>query len=146
MPRATLFGRPLPDGGTIGVPATSSPYFNRSEVLRGVEWWESMGYHVKLGRSVWAQDDYVALHSAGKSYLKQQPIASLEAMLDPAVFVRIHRSFVVRLDRIARIEPYAKESKIAILHDGARLAVSRTGYARLLEAMGDSQGNRSSTR
>ena len=93
-----------------------------------------------------AQDDYVALHSAGKSYLKQQPIASLEAMLDPAVFVRIHRSFVVRLDRVARIEPYAKESKVAILHDGARLAVSRTGYARLLEAMGDSQGNRSSTR
>jgi muramoyltetrapeptide carboxypeptidase len=60
MPRATLFGRPLPDGGTIGVPATSSPYFNRSEVLRGVEWWESLGYHVKLGRSVWAQDDYMA--------------------------------------------------------------------------------------
>ena len=60
MPHATLFGKPLPDGGTIGVPATSSPYFNRSEVLRGVEWWESHGYRVKLGKSVWTQDDYVA--------------------------------------------------------------------------------------
>jgi muramoyltetrapeptide carboxypeptidase len=60
MEAATLFGRPLPDGGTIGVPAPSSPYFNRSEVLRGVEWWEGLGYKVKLGRSVWERDDYMA--------------------------------------------------------------------------------------
>jgi two-component system LytT family response regulator len=86
---------------------------------------------------VQAQDDYVALHSAGKSYLKQQPIASLEAILDPARFVRIHRSAIVNLERVARIEPYAKESRIAILHDGTRLPISRSGYARLLEAMGD---------
>jgi two-component system LytT family response regulator len=93
-----------------------------------------------------AQDDYVALHSGGKNYLKQQPIAELEAALDPARFVRIHRSAIVNLERVARIEPYGKESRIAILTDGTRLPVSRTGYARLLEAMGDSQGNRSSTR
>ena len=93
-----------------------------------------------------AQDDYVALHSAGKSYLKQQPIASLESQLDPARFVRIHRSVIVNLERVARIEPYGKESRLAILSDGARLPVSRAGYARLLEAMGDSQGNRNTTR
>lgn len=93
-----------------------------------------------------AQDDYVALHSAGKSYLKQQPIASLEALLDPARFVRIHRSVIVNLERVARIEPYGKDSRLAILTDGTRLPVSRSGYARLLEAMGDSQGNRSATR
>jgi two-component system LytT family response regulator len=93
-----------------------------------------------------AQDDYVALHSAGRTHLKQQPIASLEAALDPARFVRIHRSAIVNLERVARIEPYGKESRIAILHDGTRLPVSRSGYARLLEAMGDSQGKRSSTR
>lgn len=93
-----------------------------------------------------AQDDYVALHSEGKSYLKQQPIGELEAALDPAVFVRIHRSAIVNLERVARIEPYAKDSRIAILRDGTRLPVSRSGYTRLLEAMGDSQGNRSSTR
>jgi len=85
-----------------------------------------------------AQDDYVALHSAGKCYLKQQSIASLEAALDPARFVRIHRSAIVNLERVARIEPYGKESRIAILADGTRLPVSRAGYARLLEAMGDS--------
>lgn len=93
-----------------------------------------------------AQDDYVALHSGGKSYLKQQPIAALEAALDPARFVRIHRSAIVNLERVARIEPYGKESRIAILTDGTRLAVSKSGYARLLEAMGDSHGSRSSTR
>jgi two-component system LytT family response regulator len=93
-----------------------------------------------------AQDDYVALHSEGKSYLKQQPIAAVEELLDPARFVRIHRSAIVNLERVARIEPYGKESRIAILRDGTRLPVSRAGYARLLEAMGDSQGNRSSTR
>ncbi|HUP02581.1 MAG TPA: LytTR family DNA-binding domain-containing protein [Bryobacteraceae bacterium] len=93
-----------------------------------------------------AQDDYVALHSGGKQYLKQQPIAALEASLDPARFVRIHRSYLVNLERVARIEPYGKDSRLAILADGARLPVSRSGYARLLESMGDSQGNRNSTR
>ncbi len=98
-----------------------------------------------------AQDDYVALHSEGKTYLKQQPIGNLEAALDPAVFVRIHRSTIVNLERVARIEPWGKESRIAILTDGTKLPVSRSGYARLLEAMGEtggagSQGNESSTR
>jgi muramoyltetrapeptide carboxypeptidase len=58
--RATRFGRPLPDGGTIGVAAAASPYDSRSDVLRGVEWWEARGYRVKLGAGVWERDDYVA--------------------------------------------------------------------------------------
>ena len=95
---------------------------------------------------VQAQDDYIALHSAGKSYLKQQPIAELEGQLDPARFVRIHRSAIVNLERVTRIEPYGKDSRLAILADGARLPVSRSGYARLIEAMEGSQGKRSDTR
>lgn len=78
-----------------------------------------------------AQDDYVALASQGKKHLKQQTIASLEACLDPNCFVRIHRSYIVNLERVSRIEPYGKDSRLAILSDGARLPVSRTGYARL---------------
>jgi two-component system LytT family response regulator len=93
-----------------------------------------------------AQDDYVALHSEGRAYLKQQSIASLEAALDPARFVRIHRSALVNLERVERIEPYGKESRVAILAGGVQLPVSRSGYARLLQAMGDSQGRRSTTR
>jgi muramoyltetrapeptide carboxypeptidase len=58
--QATRFGKPLPDRGTIGVVAAASPYDSRSDVLRGVEWWESRGYRVKLGAGVWERDDYVA--------------------------------------------------------------------------------------
>ena len=52
--------KPLPPGGTIGVAAPASPYDARSEVLRGVEWWESQGFRVKLADHVYARDDYVA--------------------------------------------------------------------------------------
>ena len=78
-----------------------------------------------------AQDDYVALHSQGKSYLKQQTISSLEATLDPEQFIRIHRSSIVNIERVARIEPYTKDSRMAVLTDGTQLPVSRAGYDRL---------------
>ena len=78
-----------------------------------------------------AQDDYVALASEKHKYLKQQTIASLEAALDPKQFLRIHRSYIVNLDRVAKIEPYGKDSKVAILTDDTRLPVSRSGYDRL---------------
>jgi two-component system, LytTR family, response regulator len=84
-----------------------------------------------------AQDDYVALASQGRKHLKQQTIASLEAGLDPARFVRIHRSYIVNFERVARIEPYGKDSRLAILGDGTRLPVSRAGYARLKSLMED---------
>jgi muramoyltetrapeptide carboxypeptidase len=57
---ATRFGRPLPEGGTIGVTAPSGPYFNRSDIERPLAWWRDRGYQVNLADSVWAQDDYVA--------------------------------------------------------------------------------------
>jgi two-component system, LytTR family, response regulator len=82
-----------------------------------------------------AQDDYVAFKSAGKQYLKDQTLAAVEAMLDPARFVRIHRSFILNIDRIAKVELYAKDSRMAILRDGTRLPVSRAGYARLSERL-----------
>ncbi len=78
-----------------------------------------------------SQDDYVSLHSEGKSYLKQQTIAALETMLDPEQFVRIHRSYLVNLARVERIEPYTKDSRVAVLTGGVRLPVSRAGYDRL---------------
>jgi len=78
-----------------------------------------------------AQDDYVSLASQGKKYLKQQTISSLETALDPKNFVRIHRSYLVNLERVSRLEPYGKDTHVLILNDGARLPVSRSGYARL---------------
>ena len=82
-----------------------------------------------------AQDDYVSFRSEGKSYLKDQTLGVTESLLDPARFVRIHRSYLLNIERIARVELYAKDSRIAILRDGARLPVSRAGYARLAKLL-----------
>jgi two-component system LytT family response regulator len=78
-----------------------------------------------------AQDDYVALVAEGKKHLKQQTISSLESALDPTRFMRIHRSYIVNLERVARVEPYGKDSHVAVLANGTQLPVSRAGYARL---------------
>lgn len=78
-----------------------------------------------------ALDDYVSLVTEGKKHLKQQTLSGLGLALDPKLFVRIHRSYLVNLERVTRIEPYGKDSKVAILTNGVRLPVSRAGYARL---------------
>ena len=78
---ATRFGKPLPDGGTIGVPAPSGPWFNRSDILRSVEWYEERGYRVKLADGAWDRDDYVA----GDPKARARDIAAMFA--DPEVDV-----------------------------------------------------------
>jgi two-component system, LytTR family, response regulator len=83
-----------------------------------------------------AQDDYVALRSESKSWLKQQTIASLEAALDPRRFVRLHRSYLVNVERIARIEQNTKDTWQAVLTDGSKIPVSRSGYARFNALIG----------
>ncbi len=80
-----------------------------------------------------AQDDYVALHTRGKTHLKQQTITQLESCLDPSRFVRVHRSFLLNLERITKVEPYTKDTRIAVLSDGTQIPVSRSGYLRLKE-------------
>jgi muramoyltetrapeptide carboxypeptidase len=80
-PGATTFGRPLPLGGTIGVAAAASPYDARSDIERGVAWWESHGYRVKLAPGVFDRDDYVA----GDPRRRAGDLASLFA--DPEVDV-----------------------------------------------------------
>ncbi len=82
-----------------------------------------------------AQDDYVAFHAEGKSFLKDQTLGDLETTLDPRRFVRVHRSFLLNIERLARVELYAKDSRIAILTDGAKLPISRAGYQRLHELL-----------
>ncbi|NNF06441.1 MAG: response regulator [Candidatus Eisenbacteria bacterium] len=82
-----------------------------------------------------AQGDYVAIHVEKKSHLKMQTLQSLAASLDTTRFVRIHRSYVLNLDRLAKIETYAKDSRVAILRDGTELPISRSGYTRLKELL-----------
>ncbi len=78
-----------------------------------------------------AQDDYVCFKSGGKEYLKQESMGDLESLLDPSRFIRIHRSYILNIERLAKLELYTKDSYIAILTDGSKLPVSRSGYARL---------------
>ncbi|HJV37888.1 MAG TPA: response regulator [Geothrix sp.] len=88
---------------------------------------------VHLDRLDWiqAQDDYVLLRTEGRSLLKQQTLANLESQLDPNRFIRIHRSYILNLDRLVRVEQDSKEHRDAILRDGTTLPISRAGYQRL---------------
>ena len=78
-----------------------------------------------------AQDDYVSIRTEGKNLLKQHRLSNLEESMDQKRFVRIHRKYILNVDRLARIELYAKDSRVAILKDGTKLQVSRAGYEKL---------------
>lgn len=78
-----------------------------------------------------AQDDYAAIHTETKTHLKQQRMAELEELLDSSKFIRIHRSYILNVDHLARIELYAKDSRVAILKNGTKIPISRTGYEKL---------------
>jgi two-component system LytT family response regulator len=82
-----------------------------------------------------AQDDYAAIRSGGRSYLKEQTLAELETLLDRNMFVRIHRRYLLNLSRLARIEQSETDSRVAVLADGTELPISRSGYARLRELL-----------
>jgi two-component system LytT family response regulator len=78
-----------------------------------------------------AQDDYVQVCAGGKAWLKSQRLAELEEQLDPGAFVRVHRSYIVSLAAIERIEQAGKDSHCAVLRGGARIPVSRSGCQKL---------------
>jgi len=82
-----------------------------------------------------AYDDYVKIHSQDGVFLKNKTMASFEKRLDPKAFVRVHRSFIVRVDQLTKIEPMEKESYVAVLLSGEKVSVSKSGYARLREAL-----------
>jgi two-component system LytT family response regulator len=89
-----------------------------------------------------AEDDYVLLAAGPARHLKAQTISSLEEELDPARFVRIHRSYLLNVDRLARLVSTETGSMEAILKDGTRLPVSRAGAARLKELLSQSRDRR----
>ena len=78
-----------------------------------------------------AEDDYVLLFSGGRNHIKKQTLASLEDALPREQFVRIHRSYLLAVDRLARVEGSGTGASTAVLTDGARLPVSRAGAQRL---------------
>jgi two-component system, LytTR family, response regulator len=82
-----------------------------------------------------AQDDYVSVRAAGRSYLKEQTLGELEAQLESKGFLRIHRRFILNVTRLAKIELSEKNSRIAILNDKTELPISRSGYAKLRDLL-----------
>lgn len=86
-------------------------------------------------RFVEAQDDYVMIHHTGGKAMKQQTMQFYEENLPRTDFVRIHRSYIVRVAEISRIEPYGKDNHVAILQSGNKLPVSRAGYKHLKDEL-----------
>ena len=83
-----------------------------------------------------AADDYVKIYTAEGSFLKSKTMAFFEKALPQDSFVRIHRSYIINIQEITRIDPYEKENHLAILRSGARVPVSRNGYAKLKSVLG----------
>ena len=90
---------------------------------------------VQVGDVDWIEGlgDYAGLHVGGRTHLVREPLTLLEARLDPTQFVRIHRSTIVQVERIARVEPSANRDAVLTLRDGKTLRVSRTYRSRLEE-------------
>ena len=83
-----------------------------------------------------AADDYVKIITASGSFLKKQNKSFFENPLNTSSFVRTHRSYIVRLQEITRIDPYEKENHLAVLRSGAKIPVSRAGYPKLKAMLG----------
>lgn len=82
-----------------------------------------------------AQDDYVQISAGGRLHLKNGRMAELEQGLDPTLFLRVHRSYIVNVGAIERIEAPTKDSWSAVLKDGKRVPVSRSGYQKVKDIM-----------
>ncbi|MBS1917414.1 MAG: LytTR family transcriptional regulator DNA-binding domain-containing protein [Bacteroidetes bacterium] len=83
-----------------------------------------------------ASDDYVKIHTKEGNFLKNKTMGYFEQSLNPGQFVRTHRSYIVNVQLITRIEPYEKEGYLVILKTGAQVPVSKNGYAKLKQVLG----------
>lgn len=82
-----------------------------------------------------AQDDYVMIHTADSRHMKKQTMKYFEERLNAEQFIRIHRSFIANVSHIKKLEPYSKDSYIAVLKNGVKLTVSNTGYKALKDIL-----------
>lgn len=119
-----------PQGGTpAGTPAGTMERF----VIRSV----GKVSIVPVGEVEWieADGDYVRLHTAGKVHLHRERMSVLEESLDPAEFIRIHRSTIVRIGRITELRPLLNGDHLVVLRSGEQLSLSRTLRDRVFAAL-----------
>jgi two-component system LytT family response regulator len=83
-----------------------------------------------------AADDYVKIHTGEGAFLKNKTMAHFEKIWGSQQFIRIHRSYIINMQLISRIDPYEKDGHLVLLSTGVRLPVSKTGYTRLKEVLG----------
>ncbi len=83
-----------------------------------------------------AYDDYVKMHTTQGMFLKKRTMSSFEQGLNPNEFVRVHRSYIIKLDQLTRIEQPEKDVHLALLKTGAKVPLSKTGYSRLKVVLG----------
>jgi two-component system LytT family response regulator len=83
-----------------------------------------------------ASDDYVKIHTHNGAFLKNRTMSHFEQTLDPTQFVRVHRSFILNVQMVTRIDPYEKDGHLCILSSGGHVPVSKTGYVKLKAVLG----------
>jgi two-component system LytT family response regulator len=83
-----------------------------------------------------AADDYVKVHTKEGYFLKNKTMSHFEQVLDGQQFVRSHRSYIINIQQITRIDPYEKDGHVAVLRSGSQIPVSRSGYGKLKEVLG----------
>ena len=126
--------RPLP-GGHNPLPAAVRPAEERNRIV------------VKEGQNIRiipvsdvmyleAYDDYVKIFTNKEMFLKKKTMAFYEQSLDNEMFLRVHRSYIVQLAQITRIEPLEKDTHLALLKNGVRIPLSKTGYTKLKATLG----------
>lgn len=99
------------------------------------------GSHIKIipvheVNFIESADDYVKVHTKEGAFLKSGTMSHYEAILNKEQFVRCHRSCIVNVHNITRIDPYEKDSHVAVLKSSEKIPVSRSGYARLKQVLG----------
>ncbi|MBT1696275.1 response regulator [Fulvivirgaceae bacterium PWU4] len=83
-----------------------------------------------------AYDDYVKIYTAKEMFLKKKTMSFYEQILDPSQFIRVHRSYIMQLSHLTRIEPLEKDTHVALLKSGVRIPLSKTGYSKLKSVLG----------
>jgi two-component system LytT family response regulator len=111
---------------------TNECLIKRFPVRRGNEF-----TFVQVGDVDWIEGlgDYAGLHVGGKTHLIREPLTLLEGRLDRKQFVRVHRSTIIQVERIVRVDPSANRDAVLTLRDGTMLRVSRTYRSRLDELL-----------